>query len=127
LYIVIPALIGVPAVAIVQVYGSEFTLVRMAPFVLAGWVLLLASDLVFRRRDFIFVVWGTPLGCGLLLWAIDLASGARLVRGGMCDGVVMIWVLGPATAVLVLAFLVGLVCSLASFYLWVRSRVLRSK
>jgi len=64
LYILTPACVGVPVVGIVQDRGWENTVGLIAAFVLLGWLLLLTADLVFRWRDFVFLVLGAPLSLG---------------------------------------------------------------
>ena len=108
LYIFTPAFVGIPVVAIVQAHGWERTVGLIAAFVLLGWVLLLKVVLIFKWRDFVFLVWGAPLGLGLLAGTVEIASTARLIHGGMCDALIILWILGPAAALQILGFVVGL-------------------
>jgi hypothetical protein len=125
LYILTPAFVGVPVVAVVQHRGSN-NVDLIAAFVLLGWMVLLTADLIFRWRDFVFLVLGAPSSLGLL-GVLELPSNPLHISGGPCGGPTIILVLGPTAAVLLLGFVVGIVGSIVRSCSWLRSKGSQSK
>ena len=130
LYIISPAAVWVPLWALESVVGQARQSVDVSLFVwLFIWIFCVTLLLIFKWRDFVFLVWGAPLALAVLLGMIIVACDAKLLNEPrrVLQVPTEAFVFVVYAAAILPGFVVGLVGSIVRLWLWVRSRTLRSE